>query len=181
VIFASLGTHGQPFHRALDLLLELPASERVTAQVGITGCRHAPNLTCYDYLGFDEMQECMRSASAVVSHAGVGTIVTALEFGHTPVVIPRLRALGEHVDDHQVELATVLDGRGLVVCYREGDSLADLITHTRTLRARSPLSKVPGDWIGSGGSALGDAVRADVEAALSAAHDLHRRRRQRQD
>ena len=34
--------------------------------------------TCTDYLGFDELVEKMRQARAVVTHAGVGSVLTAL-------------------------------------------------------------------------------------------------------
>jgi UDP-N-acetylglucosamine transferase subunit ALG13 len=43
-----------------------------------------------------------------VTHAGVGSILLARREGHTPLVVPRLKRLGEHVDDHQVELTEAL-------------------------------------------------------------------------
>ena len=47
----------------------------------------------------------MDAAAAIVAHAGMGTILTALETGKRLLVMPRRAALGEHRNDHQ--LATV--------------------------------------------------------------------------
>ena len=127
MIFAVLGTHTQPFPRALYLLCELPTSQPVTAQVGQTPAIDHPNLTCHDYLEFGVVETLMQQADAVVCHAGVGTILTAVQAGHRPVVIPRLHEFHEHVDDHQLQLALELERRGTALCYRSGDSLAELI------------------------------------------------------
>jgi UDP-N-acetylglucosamine transferase subunit ALG13 len=61
-----------------------------------------------DYARFVSPDEClrhMRSADAIVAHAGIGTILTALEMGKPLLVMPRKASLGEHRNDHQ--MATV--------------------------------------------------------------------------
>lgn len=61
-----------------------------------------------EYAQFVSPEEChdrMTAAKAVVAHAGMGTILTALEMGKRLLVMPRRSALGEHRNDHQ--LATV--------------------------------------------------------------------------
>jgi UDP-N-acetylglucosamine transferase subunit ALG13 len=62
------------------------------------------------------------SADVVVSHAGVGSTIEALDSGHFPIVVPRRAAFGEHVDDHQVPLAVDVAKRGLAI-HREADEL----------------------------------------------------------
>ena len=51
----------------------------------------------------------------VVAHAGVGAALAALEVGKCPVLVPRRHARGEHVDDHQIQIATELGDRALSV------------------------------------------------------------------
>ena len=69
------------------------------------------------------------ATDVVVSHAGVGTFVRCLEAGKAPVLVPRRASRGEHVDDHQLQIAQVAGGRGLAVV-REVDELRaeDLVT-----------------------------------------------------
>jgi UDP-N-acetylglucosamine transferase subunit ALG13 len=112
VIFATVGTHGQPFGRFLGALAGLPGD--VIVQYG-----HNPApagvAEAHAFLPFDVLNDLMRRADAVVTHAGVGSVLCAREAGHVPVVVPRLHRFGEHVDDHQTELVSALAADGHVV------------------------------------------------------------------
>jgi UDP-N-acetylglucosamine transferase subunit ALG13 len=59
----------------------------------------------------------------------VGSALAAMQAGRRALYVPRRRAHGEHVDDHQVAMARELESRNLVVA-READDLtfADLET-----------------------------------------------------
>ena len=71
----------------------------------------------------------MREADVVVAHAGVGTALAALEVGKCPVLVPRRLAHGEHVDDHQVQIASELgESRPRGVGRRRPLRLEDLLT-----------------------------------------------------
>jgi len=112
VIFVTVGTHHQPFTRLLDALGTLDPRELVVQH----GYAPAPEgvAEAAAFVPFSRMVEYFASADAVVTHAGVGSILSALRAGHTPVVVPRREHLGEHVDDHQVELVRALAGEGRV-------------------------------------------------------------------
>lgn len=72
-----------------------------------------------DKVRFDEL---LASADCVVSHAGVGSIATALEHGKPILVLPRLRRHGEVVNDHQLETARRYAALGHVLAaYDEHD------------------------------------------------------------
>jgi UDP-N-acetylglucosamine transferase subunit ALG13 len=113
VIFVTVGTHHQPFARLIDALDALPADELVVQHGHSPAPRNAAEATAF--LGYAEMVERMRAADAIVTHAGVGSVLTALRLGRTPAVVARQRRFGEHVDDHQVELTTALGEAGTVV------------------------------------------------------------------
>jgi UDP-N-acetylglucosamine transferase subunit ALG13 len=104
---------------------------------------------------YEEMVDAMERASSVICHAGVGTIMSALKVGHTPVVIPRRAQYGEHVDDHQLDIANRFAERGLVVCVTSERDLAPLLT---------PRSESEDRPIGKGGTALRAAVSHAVAA-----------------
>jgi UDP-N-acetylglucosamine transferase subunit ALG13 len=55
-----------------------------------------------------------------VAHAGMGSILTALEIGKPLVIMPRRAALGEHRNDHQLATAQRFAGRdGVAVAIDE--------------------------------------------------------------
>jgi UDP-N-acetylglucosamine transferase subunit ALG13 len=58
----------------------------------------------------------------VVAHAGVGSVVTAGEFGRPIVVMPRRMHLAEHTSDHQMETVGWLRGKsGVHIAETEAD------------------------------------------------------------
>jgi UDP-N-acetylglucosamine transferase subunit ALG13 len=113
MIFVTVGTNEAPFDRLLAALAELGPGPDLLVQTGASAIR-PPGARCVEFLPYDEVVEAMRDADVVVTHAGVGSVLTALSVGKRPVVVPRLRRFGEAVDDHQLELARQLAGSGLV-------------------------------------------------------------------
>jgi len=122
LIFVTVGTHHQPFERLLKSLAPLDAEDLVV-QYG-TGSPPAGVSRAEAFMAFDEMLSHFREADAVVTHAGVGSILSATREGHVPLVVPRRHELGEHVDDHQSELTRALSDRGSVVAIWEVGELA---------------------------------------------------------
>ena len=126
VIFATVGSHPTfKFDRFLRLLDFLPGDDLIV-QFG-PGQPPANARYVVPWMTFEEVVENMNSATHVVSHAGVGTILTAINTGHVPVVFPRLRRFNETVDDHQLELATAMAETGRVVVVEEPDDLVGAI------------------------------------------------------
>ena len=49
----------------------------------------------------------------MISHAGGGSALAALQQGKRPILVPRRAHRGEFRDDHQLEIAELLAGRNL--------------------------------------------------------------------
>lgn len=58
------------------------------------------------------------------------------------ILVPRSIRFGEHVDDHQVELATALSGMGVPIAWSPGDLIRFIVAPYRM-----PLSMVPADYL----------------------------------
>ncbi|MGR6318625.1 glycosyltransferase [Micromonospora soli] len=122
-IVVALGTHERfGFPRLLTRLVEvLPPEAEVLWQVGSTRIPRMP-AGARAQVPYAEMQQAIREADVVVTHAGVGSALAAMRAGHRAIYVPRRRSHDEHVDDHQVELAEQLDRRRLVL-HREADAV----------------------------------------------------------
>jgi UDP-N-acetylglucosamine transferase subunit ALG13 len=108
LVFLTVGTDHHPFDRVvrwLDAWLEDGANDRVRCLVQHGASEPSSIAPSRDFLTYDEMDEAIQDAAVIVSHAGPGTIMMVAEAGKVPLVVPRARALGEHVDDHQVLFA----------------------------------------------------------------------------
>jgi UDP-N-acetylglucosamine transferase subunit ALG13 len=90
-------------------------------------------------MSFSETLHYISEADAVVTHAGVGSILRARRYGHVPVLVLRLRHYGEHVDDHQAELTRALVVVGLVVPVWDTDQLAEALDRVPPRTARLPV------------------------------------------
>jgi len=129
LIFATVGSHPtfkfERFLRAMESLTD----EDLVVQFG-PGKPPANARMAVPWMSFAEIVSTMEQAGHVVSHAGVGTILCAVQAGHVPVVLPRLQRFSETVDDHQLGLARALADTGGVVLVEDTATLASRIGET---------------------------------------------------
>jgi exopolysaccharide biosynthesis glucuronosyltransferase PssE len=150
LILVTVGNATQRFERlvgAIDALLEGGAfgGEPVVLQYGSCGRRRAPYARQCEVLAPKEYGELMANASVVICHAGAGSLYHAFSAGKVPVVMPRRRTYGEHLDD-QLSLARELQrARRACVAY-EPEDLLPAIEEARLL-SRSGGSRAAGTML----------------------------------
>ena len=107
MIFVTVGNM-DPFDRLIKAIdhwaLANSSNEKIFAQIGDgqyvpANCEYVRRLSPGDFA------KRFQEARLIVSHAGVGTIITALELAKPIIVMPKKASLGEQRNDHQ--LATV--------------------------------------------------------------------------
>ena len=106
MIFVTVGTQ-LPFDRlvaAVDTWAGAGAGREVFAQIGPTALRPR-SIASRPFIDPAECRARMEAADLIVAHAGMGTILGALELGRPIVVMPRIAALGEHRNEHQLATA----------------------------------------------------------------------------
>lgn len=132
MIFVTVGTQ-LPFDRLIALTDEAaPSLSRpVFAQIGV--CTYTPRNVEYSArltpLEFDRL---FSQADMIVSHAGIGTVLTAQKYRKPIVLFPRRAALGEHRNDHQLATVNALEGRSGIYIARTEDELRTLLGSTLT-------------------------------------------------
>jgi UDP-N-acetylglucosamine transferase subunit ALG13 len=125
VIFVTVGAQ-MPFDRLTSCVDRWAASggmNDVFAQIGNTGWRPV-HMDWTALLDPSEYRQRLFEADAVITHAGMGTILTALEFGKPIIVMPRRGALRETRNDHQVGTAKALAAEGRVTVAWDEHELA---------------------------------------------------------
>ena len=114
MVLVVVGTDHHPFDRVVewaDGWARTHPAVRVVIQFGTS---KPPSVAeGFDVLPVDRLNALMREATVAVCHGGPGTIMGAREAGLIPLVVPRRRELGEHVDDHQVRFAAHVGATGL--------------------------------------------------------------------
>src|SRR3989344_765621 len=140
VIFLAVGTHPQQFNRLLEKIDGLIGSKKITesvvAQIGVSDYK-PKNYTAKSFFDFSEIQKNIKSSSLIITHAGAGTIITAMSFGKKLIVVPRLKKFGEHTNDHQLELAHALEKEGKVIAVYDVENLGNAIAAAQKFKAKS--------------------------------------------
>jgi len=119
---------------AVDEWAARHAGVEVFAQIGPATV--LPRHIAYErFVGPELFTAKARACTAIVAHAGTGSIFTALELRKPIVVMPRRAELSEHRNDHQ--LATVAKFRDFPGVYvaETGDELCALLDRLDRLQA----------------------------------------------
>jgi UDP-N-acetylglucosamine transferase subunit ALG13 len=126
MIVVSVGTNEARFDRLLEWVRDAGPTEELVVQHGPSTV-HPAGATCVPYVSFEELVDLVRRCRVFVTHAGVGSIMTALSVGRRPVVVPRLKRFGEAVDDHQLGLGRRLAAEGLVTLVEDAGTLGQAL------------------------------------------------------
>jgi exopolysaccharide biosynthesis glucuronosyltransferase PssE len=148
VIFVTVGTQ-LPFDRligAVDGWAASGAGREVFAQIGPTELRPA-NIEARPFMSPSECRELIQEADVVVAHAGMGTILSALELGTPVLIMPRQAALGEHRNDHQLATARWFEKDHNVTVAFDAAELVQKLDQIERLSAGTPISEYAGDGL----------------------------------
>ena len=131
-VFAAVGTQKFPFDRLIGALDALEAREG--ADVFVQYGHSMSPVLCEGraFLSKEEYLSQLARADVAVVHGGVGTIRSALACGTKVVAVPRERARGEHVDDHQREIVLAFSEAGLLIPCLDTCSLGESVRRAAT-------------------------------------------------
>jgi UDP-N-acetylglucosamine transferase subunit ALG13 len=115
MIFVTVGTD-LPFDRMVRVIDEWAGENRqhgVFAQIGEGGWQ-PQNIRFANLLQPLEFIEHFKAASVIISHAGMGTILSALHHRKPILVMPKRASLGEQRNEHQLATARHMMDMGCV-------------------------------------------------------------------
>ncbi|RAK58138.1 glycosyltransferase [Phenylobacterium deserti] len=141
MIFVTVGVQ-LPFDRLIRTMDEWASTRRrrdVLAQVGAS--TYVPrSLETRPFLKADELETVLQDAELIVAHAGMGSIITALELCKPIFILPRRAALGEHRNDHQLATATRMAAQPNVTVADDEQSLVGMLDAFRPHQAAQGLA-----------------------------------------
>jgi len=130
MILLTVGTAPFQFDRlvaAVDLAIGSGVvQDEVFGQLGY--CTYRPvHMEYVEMLDKDQFDERFQQSTAIIGHAGMGTISMALDRHKPLLVMPRLRTYNEHVNDHQLGTARWFEKGGHVLAAYDADRVPDCI------------------------------------------------------
>jgi UDP-N-acetylglucosamine transferase subunit ALG13 len=129
VIFLTVGTQ-LPFDRLVKAVDEWCGRQRddfeVFAQVGRLGPEnYRPTRFAFEErLSQDSFEERLKASKLIISHAGMGSIISALTYQKPILILPRIAKLGEHRNEHQLATAERFRARSGITVANDDVTLA---------------------------------------------------------
>ncbi len=130
MILVMLGTQNNSFHRLLEEIEKLIKSgkikEKVIVQAGYTKYQSS-NMEIFNLIPQKQLEEYQKEANLIITHGGVGSIISSLKMGKKVIAVPRLHQYGEHVNDHQKQIVKTFDEEGYIIGINEVSELEKAI------------------------------------------------------
>ena len=143
MIFLTLGTQ-LPFDRLVravdEWYMRSDKRHKIVAQIPcVEPSYYKPKSYSWsDWVPPDEYNNIFQYSDVVVSHAGMGTIITALRFRKPLIIMPRNKDMLEHRNNHQIATADKFSGRrGISIANSEYD-VGDFLDRVDDLAAQKP-------------------------------------------
>lgn len=134
MIFVAVGTQF-PFDRMIKVVDKWASSmniKDVTAQIG-EGVYRPSFCKYHKYMDHKDFHEHQIAADLLIGHAGMGTIISAMELGKPVIIMPRKSSLGEHRNDHQLATANYFKNKPSVYVAMDEKELLELLINYKKL------------------------------------------------
>lgn len=141
MIFVTVGTHEQPFDRLVKYVDQLKKDkiieEDVVMQTGFS--TYEPCCCTWSrFFPYPEMQKYVAQSRISITHGGPSSFIMPLQIGKIPVVVPRQKQFGEHVNNHQVEFVRAVAKRQKnIIVVEKTEELKDVILNYDSVVNRS--------------------------------------------
>lgn len=145
MIFITVGSSEEyKFPRLLQIVDELCdegviSGQDVIAQIGYT--EYEPrNYKSFDMTSDEEFKELVAKADIIITHAGTGSVTSALKAHKKVIIFPRRFEFKEHLDNHQLELAELFTNQGYTMTAMDKDELRNALVAIKEFKPREFIS-----------------------------------------
>ncbi len=143
MIFVTLGTQDKTFKRLLETIdKEIEKGnikEKVIVQAGFTKY-NSKNMEIFDLLDKDDFDKYIKQCDLLITHGGVGSILTGLKNNKKVIAAPRLCKYKEHMNDHQVQIIKRFSDAGYILPLYENDDLGKVLKKSITFKPKKYVS-----------------------------------------
>lgn len=139
MILVTLGTQDKNFVRLLEKIDQLINNglikDKVIVQAGFTKY-NSENMEIFDLIPQDEFNDLMDKTDIIITHGGVGNIISALEKNKKVIAVPRLAKYGEHINDHQTQIIAKFNALGYIIGLQDVDELDDAVKQIKKFKPK---------------------------------------------
>ena len=139
MILVTLGTQDKSFKRLLDAIQnEIDKGnikDKVIVQAGCTEYK-SDDMEIFDLIDRDKFADLIKECDLLITHGGVGSILTGLKNNKKVIAAPRLSEYKEHTNDHQLEIIEKFDNSGLILPLYDFDKLDEVLNEVKKFKPK---------------------------------------------
>lgn len=139
MILVTLGTQDKPFTRLLDAVLREIEKGNIKDEVIVqAGCTkyETDKMKIFDLIPMEEFDKLMQKCDLLITHGGVGSIITGLKCNKKVIAVPRLAKYGEHVNDHQKQIIEKFSDNGNIIGVENLDDLGEALKKVKKFKPK---------------------------------------------
>ena len=130
MILITLGTQDKEFKRLLDMVQKEinngNIKDKVVVQAGHTKYE-SKDMEIFDLIDREKFSNLISECDILITHGGVGSIITGLQKEKKVIVAPRLAKYNEHMNDHQMQITENFSKKGYILPLYENDDLGKVL------------------------------------------------------
>lgn len=134
MILVLLGTQNNKFNRLLEEIEKNIndgiITEEVIVQAGYTKFE-STKMKIFDLIPKEELENLQQNANLIITHGGVGSIISSIEKGKKVIAVPRLHEYEEHVNNHQQEIVKDFNDKGYIIGIEKVEDLKQAIIKSK--------------------------------------------------
>lgn len=156
MILITLGTQDKQFTRLLDVVQNEISKgnikDKVVVQAGHTKYE-SKDMKIFDLIDREKFSKLISECDILITHGGVGSIITGLQNNKKVIVVPRLAKYDEHMNDHQLQITENFSKAGYILPLYENDDLEKVLKDIKSFKPKkfksntSHMIKIISDFI----------------------------------
>ena len=143
MILVLLGTQNNSFNRLLEEIERNiqngNINEKVIAQCGFTKFK-SDKIETFDFVSTEEIEKLIKDANYIITHGGVGSIVSSLKQGKKVIAVPRMKMYDEHVNDHQIDIVYKFNEQGHIIGITGVEELSKALQDIKNFKPKLYIS-----------------------------------------
>ena len=131
MILITLGTQDKKFYRLLEAVQKQIDNkiikDKVVVQAGCSSDFQTKDMEIFDLIPMDDFDKLINECDILITHGGVGSIITGLKNNKKVIAAARLEKYGEHTNDHQLQIIDNFSNSGYILKLDDFDKLGELL------------------------------------------------------
>ena len=131
MILVTLGTQDKKFYRLLNVIQKVIddgiIKDKVIVQAGYSCDYKSNDMEILNLVSIDKFKKLISGCDILITHGGVGSIISGLKENKKIIAVPRLKKYKEHTNDHQVQIVDNFASEGYILKLDDGEDLSYII------------------------------------------------------